>query len=211
MSTAKVTFDLRRGVITVEGSGDDLGKLFDAARSVAPSFKEIRVVASYSGPERIAPAEPSGQEERQQLRHERAPSMRDFARRVATDNTSERIALLAYHAREHGGRADAAAGGGAGDLGDDKIGLTGERVGLLQSRAAAVGEAVAAAGAGLLGDAIGVGARDDRADIGVGSRLATPALGQGACIAGAARAVGAEPGEAMGEIGVVAAEAAFGE
>jgi hypothetical protein len=103
MGTAKVTFDLRRGVITVEGTGEDLGKLFDAARAAAPSFKEIRVVSSDVGDGPPSPAEEPGQPDRQ-TRQERVPAMRDFARRLAMDNASERIALLAYHAREYGGR-----------------------------------------------------------------------------------------------------------
>jgi hypothetical protein len=55
--------------------------------------------------------------------------------------------------------ADAAGGGCAGDVGNDEIALAGQRIGGIEAGAAAVGEAVAARGAGLLGDPVGIGAR----------------------------------------------------
>src|SRR5436190_1388688 len=71
--------------------------------------------------------------------------------------------------------------------------------------------AEAAAGARLLRDAIGVGAGQQAAEVEIGAALAAPAAGEGAGLVGAARTVGAETREAVCEVGLVAAEAAFGD
>ncbi len=95
MGDAKVIFDLRRGVISVEGNTADLGKLFEAVRAAAPSFKEIRIVSG-EGSNRAAQSSTSG---------ERPSSMHDFARRFSFNNTYERIAALAYYALKYQAKA----------------------------------------------------------------------------------------------------------
>jgi hypothetical protein len=99
MSNARVTFDLRRGIILVEGPSNDLTKLFDAARAAAPALKHISIVTSdaiadmSSASEPIEP-QPSGSSHR-------PPAMRDFARKLAFENTSQRIAALAYYSNKY--------------------------------------------------------------------------------------------------------------
>lgn len=104
MSSTRVTFDLSRGVITLEGSAADLGKLFEAVQGAAPSFKEIRIVNAAVSRESADVDTPPASGEPTVRPSTRSPAMRDFARRFSLDNTYERIALLAYHARTYGAR-----------------------------------------------------------------------------------------------------------
>jgi hypothetical protein len=98
MSDARVTFDLRRGTILVEGPADDLTKLFDAVRAAAPTLKQISIVTNDS----LAPAEvPAERIEQSSPQNHRPPAMRDFARRFPFENTSQRIAVLAYYAAKY--------------------------------------------------------------------------------------------------------------
>jgi hypothetical protein len=92
MGDTRVTFDIRQGLITVEGPAADLNALFETVRAAAPSLKEIRVIASNGGSLQES-GSVSGEP-----RSERKPSLRDFARKFSLENTSQRIAVLAYHA-----------------------------------------------------------------------------------------------------------------
>lgn len=99
MSDARVTFDLRRGTILVEGPADDLTKLFDAVRAAAPTLKQISIVTN----DAVTPVEVPAHDRIEQApsQNQRPPAMRDFARRFQFENTSQRIAVLAYYAAKY--------------------------------------------------------------------------------------------------------------
>src|SRR5262245_58603229 len=100
MHGARVTFDLRRGMIVVEGPTDDLTKLFEAVRAAAPALKQINIVAN----DAIAtPAltTPDRVEQLGSSQNHRAPAMRDFARRFTFENAAQRIAVLAHYAAKY--------------------------------------------------------------------------------------------------------------
>lgn len=100
MSSARVTFDLRRGTILVEGSADDLTKLFEAARAVAPALKEIHIMTD--GTPAAGHAAPSKRtDDVPRAPPQRAPTLREFAQRFADENLSCRIAALAYYSTEY--------------------------------------------------------------------------------------------------------------
>ena len=83
-------------------------------------------------------------------------------------------------AADRGGGPNAAGGGGAGDFGDDEERLARQRVGVVEAGGAAIGEAVAAGGAGPLRDAVGIGAGEHGAEIEVAGREHRPS-GAPAC------------------------------
>ena len=104
MSDARVTFDLRRGTILVEGPADDLTKLFDAVRAAAPTLKQISIVTNDAVAPVALPAADAPTQERIEnvpTQAHRTPAMRDFARRFPFENTSQRIAVLAYYAAKY--------------------------------------------------------------------------------------------------------------
>ncbi len=117
---------------------------------------------------------------------------------------------------ERGGGTDTAGGGGPGDVGDDEERRRREGMSFLELRLAAIGEAEAPARASGLGDAIGESTGKmpaggfGRAGGGAAGEIG-PAAGKAARLGGAGGAIGAEAFEAMGEIGVVAPEAAFAD
>lgn len=100
MSNARVTFDLRRGTILVEGPPDDLTKLFDAVRAAAPALKHINIVTTGADVAVTSVHESVDQQPGPAGNH-RPPSMRDFARRFAFENTAQRIAVLAFYAMKY--------------------------------------------------------------------------------------------------------------
>jgi hypothetical protein len=98
MSDARVTFDLRRGTILVEGPADDLTKLFDAVRAAAPTLKQINIVTNDAATSTDVPVHERAE---QPSANHRPPAMRDYARRLPLENTSQRIAVLAYYAAKY--------------------------------------------------------------------------------------------------------------
>jgi hypothetical protein len=97
MSECRITFDLRRGIITVEGPATDVGKLFDGVRTLAPAIKHINIVSTevlpaprgvdLGAPLDASDLSPAG----------RKLGVRDFARQFTLENTYQRIAVIAYH------------------------------------------------------------------------------------------------------------------
>ena len=75
-------------------------KLFDNVRAVAPSLKEIRIVTSDSSGGSESPAHRDGE-----TKPGRRSSLRDFARRFSLANTSQRLAVIAYHAVKEADKA----------------------------------------------------------------------------------------------------------
>jgi len=100
MSNARVTFDLRRGTILVEGPPDDLTRLFDAVRVAAPALKHISIVTSDTDVT-APPPHDIAEQRRGSDASSRAPTMRDFARKLPLENTYQRIAVLAYYAAKY--------------------------------------------------------------------------------------------------------------
>jgi hypothetical protein len=86
-------------MIVVEGPGDDLAKLFDNVRAAAPTLKEIRVITS----DAVGVADGGGSN-RDEEKAGRRTSLREFARRFSLENTSERLAVIAYHAVKEAGK-----------------------------------------------------------------------------------------------------------
>jgi hypothetical protein len=100
MNDARVTFDLRRGTILVEGPTDALTKLFDAVRAAAPTLKHISIVTN----DAVAATPPIHEPHEQQPSpgvNSRPPAMRDFARSFTFENTYQRIAVLAYYSAKY--------------------------------------------------------------------------------------------------------------
>lgn len=94
---AKITFDLASGKIIVEGEGDDLMKLAQAAKSLAPHLSEIRVISKPISPVAAFSTVSTG-DPTVKITGSRKPSIRDFGKSLSLANTYERIAALAYHA-----------------------------------------------------------------------------------------------------------------
>lgn len=107
MTDARVTFDLRRGTILVEGPADDLTKLFDAVRAAAPALKQISIVTNDAiTPPDVPPHDRVDQPQNQSPnQNHRPPAMREFARRFPFENTYQRIAVLAYYAAKYDRKA----------------------------------------------------------------------------------------------------------
>lgn len=102
MSEARVTFDLRRGTILVEGPTDDLTRLFDAVRAAAPALKHINIVTNNAVAVTELPMpEPVEHHVGSSGPNQRPPAMRDFARRFTFENTYQRIAVLAYFSTKY--------------------------------------------------------------------------------------------------------------
>ena len=99
MSNARVTFDLRRGTILVEGPPDDLAKLFDAVRTAAPALKHINIVTGDGVGSTLM--HESVEHQSSAGANSRPPSMRDFARRLTFENMCQRIAVLAYYSAKY--------------------------------------------------------------------------------------------------------------
>jgi hypothetical protein len=110
VGNAIVTFNLRKGTIVVEGPTEDLTRLFEAARSVVPALREIRVIATDADADADAvPESTSGASDVSEyaagLRryYLTNTSVARFAKRVSASNMSERIAVLAFHAIRRNG------------------------------------------------------------------------------------------------------------
>lgn len=102
MADTRITFDVRKGVIVIEGPGDELGKLIENVRALAPSLKEIRIVSSDGGGGGGEKGERG--ESMEEIRPKRKSSLRDFARRFSLENTYERIAVIAHHVIKEDGK-----------------------------------------------------------------------------------------------------------
>jgi hypothetical protein len=94
-----VTFDLKRGTVTIEGPAEDLGRLFDAVRAAAPALRQISIVTT--GAVETHDDGPATVDASAEGASARVPSMRDFARQFFFENTSDRIAVLAYYSSKY--------------------------------------------------------------------------------------------------------------
>jgi hypothetical protein len=101
----KVLFDLSSGRIAIEGDGPELLKILQAARELAPNVTQIQITSN------VAETGPTNSEEAQRRSSSHSSSisasamtMRQFARSLALDNASERIAALAYYANKIEGK-----------------------------------------------------------------------------------------------------------
>jgi len=94
---AKVTFDLRAGRISIEGTDKEVIKILREAKAVAPHFKHITI-----GPETTS--QPNNRSEDLDLPggggsgRNQEPAIREFGRSLPVNTHYERIAALAYHA-----------------------------------------------------------------------------------------------------------------
>src|SRR5690606_8229085 len=84
----------------------------------------------------------------------RVESKEGLDRDVSPEELDDRCSV------DRSGGANATGGGGAGHVGDDKVARAGERIGLVETRAAAIRQPEAAAPSRLLRDAVGIGARE---------------------------------------------------
>jgi hypothetical protein len=93
-----VTFDLRRRRIIVEGAGERLVKLFEAATAAIARQRPEGKIPRDAENQQVTElgSEESGQDRR--------PSVREFARRFACRNIYERITVLVYYAVRIEGR-----------------------------------------------------------------------------------------------------------
>ena len=102
----KVVIDISAGRLAIEGDGPDLIKVLEAARALAPNLSQIQIVTSGDG--RAA----NGQKENRDTQESSYPgpstgaakTLRQFARSLTLDNTSERIAAIAYYVNKVEGR-----------------------------------------------------------------------------------------------------------
>ena len=98
----KVVFDLSAGRLAIEGDGPELLKVLDAARQLAPDIKQIQIVTS------AAPVSPAISEAKEPTNAQGLPgaskTLRQFARSLTLDNTSERLAAVAYYVNKIEGK-----------------------------------------------------------------------------------------------------------
>lgn len=95
----KVVFDVAAGRLAIEGDGPELLKVLEAARSLAPSVKQIQIITST---ELSGNGEPEGTEpaplQSTGVGHVQGPkTLRQFARSLSLNNAPERIAAIAYY------------------------------------------------------------------------------------------------------------------
>jgi hypothetical protein len=99
----KVFFDLSAGLIRIEGEGDDLVKVFQAARELAPSMDiHITGTAGIAGEKR--PSQPPVQQSPQNGNGPSGLTLKQFIKSLHLQNTAERIAAIAYHEKHHENR-----------------------------------------------------------------------------------------------------------
>lgn len=99
----KVLFDLSSGRIAIEGDGPELLKILQAARELAPLVTQIQITSNMT--ESVATNSEDAQRPTSTNSLGNGASnmtMRQFARSLALDNASERIAALAYYAKLEG-------------------------------------------------------------------------------------------------------------
>lgn len=95
----KVSFDLARNQVTIEGDGPDLMSLLQLVRDVAPKVSEIRLVTTPANAAMPpAGASPAGNGASGSAEGEKSPqggpTMREFARSMAPANLSEKIVAI---------------------------------------------------------------------------------------------------------------------
>ena len=93
----KVVFDLKAGRLAIEGDGSDLIKVLEAARVLAPSVTQIQIVTDGESDARVPE---QGRDSRDSAENNASGSqttLRQFARSLTLENTSERIAAIAYY------------------------------------------------------------------------------------------------------------------
>ncbi len=101
----KVVIDFVAGRLAIEGDGPELLKVLEAARLLAPNVNQIQIVTTAqpasngekpeSAPMSTSPAVSRGAN---------SQSLRQFARSLALNNTTERIAAIAYYVNKIEGR-----------------------------------------------------------------------------------------------------------
>ncbi|MEX2185962.1 MAG: hypothetical protein WD875_04170 [Pirellulales bacterium] len=98
----KVTFDLARQSISIEGDSDNLLSVLAAVRDVAPALTQISILTTPAGKPSSPP--PPANSNGQGNGDGSAPAsdltgqtLRQFARGLQLDNASERIAAIAYY------------------------------------------------------------------------------------------------------------------
>lgn len=106
----KVVFDLVGGRLAIEGDGPELLKVLQVARDLAPNISQIQIVTigdkTQSADLRSSLTQPSAnqQKEQKQAQSSLPATLRQFARSLALDNTSERIAAIAYYVNKIEGK-----------------------------------------------------------------------------------------------------------
>jgi hypothetical protein len=100
----KVEFDITCGKLSIEGTGPDLIAVLQAARDIAPSVAEIRLITGPSSNRdngEIDHAEDENLENgKRSPSRQGIPTLREFARSISPANIAERIvACAAYAAR----------------------------------------------------------------------------------------------------------------
>lgn len=101
----KVLIDLAAGRLVIEGDGPDLIKVLEVARTLAPTVSQIQIITS---PE--TSGDTADSPKRESLSNAGAnhnqgnKTLRQFARSLALNNASERIAAIAYYVNKIEGR-----------------------------------------------------------------------------------------------------------
>lgn len=91
--SVKLTFDFGSRQIIIEGKGDELIKLAQEAKSLAPHFSEIRIIDEQKSVKpQVVPSQITTPLEQNK------GSLRQFAKSLSLSNTYERIAAIAYYA-----------------------------------------------------------------------------------------------------------------
>lgn len=93
----KITFDLRAGKISIEGSDKEVLKLLQEAKSIAPHIEHINIGPAGSVSD-SGSGTGSGSDDQK-------PAIREFARSLPVSTHYERIAALAYYAVKKEGRS----------------------------------------------------------------------------------------------------------
>jgi hypothetical protein len=101
----KVLFDLASGRIAIEGDGPELLRILQAARELAPHVTQIQITSDVAETGQSPSEEPQRQSSTASSNNNASKmTMRQFARSLALDNASERIAALAYYANKIEGK-----------------------------------------------------------------------------------------------------------
>jgi hypothetical protein len=101
----KVIFDLSGGKLAIEGDGPELLSVLAAAKELSPNISQIQIITSTAKPSletqsemgRKNPPLPMGDSQS-------VGTLRQFARSLALENASERIAAVAYYINKIEGR-----------------------------------------------------------------------------------------------------------
>jgi hypothetical protein len=102
----KITFDFSRQQVAIEGEHAHIVEVLTLVQKVAPAISHIQIVQSGSPGSPATPTQGSSNGHQEtphasQNGGSQVQTLRQFARGLQLDNTSERIAAIAYHMKQH--------------------------------------------------------------------------------------------------------------